>query len=116
MPPTLNTYERRIAIDTDGTVWFGEFQKGKIGRFDPKTEKFQEYDVPGGVDSFPYAIGIGADHSVWYSSYYLDVIGGSIPSPGKFWNIPSRIPKTRSANSFQIPREGCGTARHRTTK
>ena len=60
MPPTTESYERRIAIDADGTVWFGEFQKGKIGRFDPKTETFKEYDVPGGIDSFPYAIGIAA--------------------------------------------------------
>ena len=45
MPPTLNTYERRIVVDSDGTVWFGEFQKGKIGRFDPKTQSFKEYDV-----------------------------------------------------------------------
>jgi virginiamycin B lyase len=88
MPPTLNTYERRIAIDTDGTVWFGEFQKGKIGRFDPKTEAFKEYDVPGGVDAFPYAIGIGADHSIWYSSYYLDVIGRLDPKTGKIIEYP----------------------------
>jgi virginiamycin B lyase len=37
MPPTLNTYERRIAVDSDGRVWLGEFKKGNIGRFDPKT-------------------------------------------------------------------------------
>ena len=88
MPPTLNSYERRIAVDTDGTVWFGEFQKGKIGRFDPKTETFKEYDVPGRVDSFPYAIGIGTDHSVWYSSYYLDVIGRLDPKTGKIVEYP----------------------------
>jgi virginiamycin B lyase len=88
MPPTLNTYERRIAVDTDGTVWFGEFQKGKIGRFDPKTETFKEYDVPGGADAFPYAIGIAADHSIWYSSYYLDVIGRLDPKTGKIVEYP----------------------------
>jgi virginiamycin B lyase len=88
MPPTLNSYERRIAVDSDGTVWFGEFQKGKIGRFDPKTQAFKEYDVPGGVDSFPYAIGIAADHSVWYSSYYLDVVGRLDPKSGKIVEYP----------------------------
>jgi virginiamycin B lyase len=88
MPPTLNTYERRIAVDSDGTVWFGEFQKGKIGHFDPKTETFKEFDVPGGVDAFPYAIGIGADHGIWYSSYYLDVIGRLDPKTGKIVEYP----------------------------
>jgi len=88
MPPTLNSYERRIALDSDGTVWFGEFQKGKIGRFDPKTQAFKEYDVPGGIDSFPYAIGIAADHSIWYSSYYLDVVGRLDPKTGKIVEYP----------------------------
>ena len=73
-PPTPKGYERRIAIDPEGIVWFGEYQTGKIGRFDPKTEKFKEYDLPGGADTFPYAIVIGADHGIWYSSYYEDVI------------------------------------------
>ena len=88
LPPTHDSYERRLAIDSDGIVWFGEFQKGKIGRFDPKTQAFKEYDVPGGIDSFPYAIGIGADHSVWYSSYYLDVIGRLDPKTGKILEYP----------------------------
>ena len=88
MPPTLNSYERRLAIDTDGVVWFGEFQKGKIGRFDPKTQAFKEYGVPGGVDSFPYAIAVAADHGVWYSSYYLDVIGRLDPNTGKIVEYP----------------------------
>ena len=88
MPPTLNSYERRLAIDADGVIWFGEFQKGKIGRFDPKTQAFKEYDVPGGVESFPYAIGIGADHGIWYSSYYLDVIGRLDPNTGKIVEYP----------------------------
>jgi virginiamycin B lyase len=88
MPPTLNTYERRIAVDTDGTVWFGEYQKGKIGRFDPKTETFKEYDCPGGVEVFPYALGIGADHGIWYSSYYFDVIGRLDPKTGTITEYP----------------------------
>ena len=46
MPPTLNTYERRIRIDTDGTVWFGEYQKGKIGHFDPKTQNLRNMICP----------------------------------------------------------------------
>jgi virginiamycin B lyase len=88
MPPTLETYERRITLDSDGAVWFGEFRAGKIGRFDPKTQTFKEYDLPGGALTFPYALGIGADHSIWYSSYYLDVIGRLDPKTGKVLEYP----------------------------
>ena len=39
--PTANGRPRRIQVDTDGIVWFAEFDAGKIGRFDPKTETLQ---------------------------------------------------------------------------
>jgi virginiamycin B lyase len=45
--PTANARPRRIQVDTDGMVWFAEFDAGKIGRFDPKTETFKEYQLPG---------------------------------------------------------------------
>ena len=38
--------------------------------------------------TFPYALGIGADHSIWYSSYYLDVIGRLDPKTGKVVEYP----------------------------
>ena len=78
-----NIFNRRINVDTDGTVWFAEFNLGKIVRFDPKTEEFKEVQVPGppaspGVEytsggkvthfGTPYAISIDPDHNVWYSS------------------------------------------------
>jgi len=44
--------------------------------------------VPGGLDSFPYALAIGTDHSIWYSSYYLDVIGHLDPKTGKIVEYP----------------------------
>ena len=75
-------------MDTDGTVWFGEFRAGKIGRFDPKTQTFKEYDLPGGAQVFPYALAIGADRSIWYSSYYMDVIGRLDPQTGKVVEYP----------------------------
>jgi streptogramin lyase len=44
--------------------------------------------VPGGADAFPYALAIAADHNVWYSSYYLDVIGRLDPNTGKITEYP----------------------------
>jgi len=82
-PPTSGGYERRLAIDSEGVVWFGEYQTGKIARFDPRSEQFKEYDLPGGSDTFPYAIAIGSDHGIWYSSYYEDIVGRLDPATGK---------------------------------
>jgi virginiamycin B lyase len=87
-PPTPGTYERRIQVDPEGMVWFGEFRAGKIGRFDPKTQTFKEYDLPGGALNFPYALAVGADRCIWYSSYYLDTIGRLDPKTGKITEYP----------------------------
>ena len=59
-PPTQGT-PQRLAIDSDGIVWFGERTGNKIGRFDPKTETFKEYPLPGPAAT-PYAIIVGKDN------------------------------------------------------
>ena len=53
--PTPDAWPRRIQVADDGTIWFAEFgespstltQTGKIAHFDPKTETFKEYTLPG---------------------------------------------------------------------
>jgi virginiamycin B lyase len=86
-PPTATGFPRRIQVDTDGTVWFAEFQGGKIGQFDPKAERFKEFQLPGEKPT-PYALGIDADHKVWYSSEWMDVIGRLDPKTGEVVEFP----------------------------
>ena len=40
---------------------------GKIAQFDPQTETFKEFPLPG-PEATPYALGIGSNHTLWYSS------------------------------------------------
>ncbi len=35
-PPTPGCFPRRMEIDSDGIVWFGEYNAGKLGRFAPR--------------------------------------------------------------------------------
>jgi len=88
-PPTADGRPRRIQIDSDGMVWFGEFEAGKLGRFDPKTETFKEFPLPGpSADATPYALGIDRNHTIWYSSEHLDVIGNLDPKTGRVTEYP----------------------------
>ncbi len=87
MPQGKSIFNRRIAIDTEGIVWFAEYNTGKIASFDPKTEKFKEYQLPGG-DPTPYALGIQKDHSIWYSSEDMDHLGRLDPQTGKITLYP----------------------------
>ncbi len=86
-PPSANDGPRRIAIDSQGIVWFGDNTGGRIGRFDPKTEAFKEYPLPGARPS-PYGFGIGKDDVLWYSSEYMDVIGRMDPKTGQVTEYP----------------------------
>ena len=58
-----------------------------MGRFDPKTETFKEYDLPGPQPT-PYGLGIDASHNIWYSSYFMDVLGRLDSKTGKVTEYP----------------------------
>jgi virginiamycin B lyase len=77
-PPTKGK-PQRLALDKDGNVWFTERQGNKLGRFDPKTESFKEFPLPG-AEASPYAIGIDRDGMIWYSSQEQDTLGRFDPN------------------------------------
>jgi virginiamycin B lyase len=85
-PPTKGE-PRRIQVASDGSVWFGEYFSGKVAHFDPKTETFKEYKLPGARPS-PYALGIDKNEKIWYASYYMDQLGCLDPKTGNVTVYP----------------------------
>jgi virginiamycin B lyase len=85
-PPTKGK-PQRLVVDSDGVVWFSERRGNKIGRFDPKTEAFKEFPLPG-PEASPYAIGIDRDHMIWYSSHEQDTLGRLDPKTGEVVEYP----------------------------
>jgi virginiamycin B lyase len=98
-PPTAGL-PRRIQAAPDGIIWFAEFGAGKIGRFDPKTETFREYPLPG-AEPTPYALGIARDGNVWFSSEQMDFIGCLDPKTGKVTQYP--FPHSENAMREFLP-------------
>ena len=76
----------RITVDSQGVVWF-DFAGTKIGRFDPKTEAFKEYELPPPAPS-PYAIATDKQGQVWYSNTNTDEIGRLDPATGHVTVFP----------------------------
>jgi len=76
-----------IQVDDDGIVWFSERRGGKIGRFDPKTETFREFQLPGPEPS-PYALGLDRNGMVWYASHEQDTLGRLNPKTGAVTEYP----------------------------
>src|SRR5437588_3252711 len=85
-PPT-HGMPQRLDLDSNGIVYFSERQGSKIGRFDPKTETFKEYPLPGPAGT-PYAIAVDKDDTVWYNSNDQDTIGRLDPNTGKIVEYP----------------------------
>lgn len=55
---------RRIAITSDGQIWFGDY-RGFLNHLDPKTGKFTEYPMPSGPASQPYAHAQDDQDRIW---------------------------------------------------
>jgi virginiamycin B lyase len=85
-PPTKGK-PQRLQVDDDGVVYFSERVGGKIGRFDPETETFKEFQLPGPSPS-PYAIAIDKNHMIWYSSHEQDTLNRLDPKTGEVTEYP----------------------------
>ena len=58
-----------VAVDSKDVVYFCELNGGKVGRFDPKTEKFTEWTTPT-PDSGPRRLDIDAQDRLWFAEFY----------------------------------------------
>ena len=91
-PPTPAQGARRIMPDPrTGIVWFTEFNAGKIGSFDPQTEKFAEYPIAT-PNAQPYAIFVDGQAGVWFSEFAANKLGRLDAGTGRIeeWELPSR--------------------------
>jgi virginiamycin B lyase len=83
---------RRIGISSDDAIWFSDYSRGSLGRFDPKTGTTREWPSPGGPGSQPYGITV-LDDIVWYSESGVrpNTLVRFDPKSQKFqtWPIPS---------------------------
>ena len=58
---------RRLAITKDDIIYYSDFARSYLGRFDTHTGQQKEWPSPGGSDSEPYGIAITPDGAVWYA-------------------------------------------------
>jgi virginiamycin B lyase len=99
--PTPGSWPRRLKIDAQGNVWSCEYESGKIARFDPRTETFKEYALPGGRPT-PYALVIDKNTGhLWFSSMEMDTISELDPATGKITLYPFLFPENGMRDFFQ---------------
>jgi virginiamycin B lyase len=108
--PRPEARPRRLVVTSDGMVWYGDYAKGYLGRYDPKTGAVREWPMPAGEASLPYAMTVDDKDRIWLveTGVRPNRLAGFDPGQGAFFAtvaIPSGAgsvrhmvfdPKTRS--------------------
>lgn len=63
---------RRLDVTSDGNVWYGDYASGYIGRYNPETDDFDEWEMPDGDSSRPYAVLKDHKDRIWFSASGLE--------------------------------------------
>lgn len=63
--PNEDTRPRRLAQASDGTIWYGDYSRGYAGSYHPETGEFNEWPLPSGGKSRPYAVTIDKNDIFW---------------------------------------------------
>lgn len=86
-PPTKDQGARRLWPDSSGRLWFTEWNAGKLGMYNPVTDKWKEWQLPGQTPQ-PYAIFVDDKDIVWLSDFGSNAIVRFDPSLEKFQSFP----------------------------
>jgi virginiamycin B lyase len=87
--PTNNSGPNAIVAGPNGTMWFTEFEAGKIGEFFVSNESFREFTIPAKT-SWPDSLAIDQFGTIWFSDYFS----------GKVWSLNTT---SGAFEAYQIP-------------
>ena len=90
--PNAESRPRRIAIAPGDVIWYGDYSRGYLGRYDTKTKQTKEWPSPSGPQSQPYGITV-INGIVWYNESAIrpNTLVRFDPRTEKFqsWIIPA---------------------------
>ena len=99
--PDANARPRRIGVTSDGNVYYVDYARGMLGRYDPSGKTFDEWQMPSGSSARPYGMAIDARDNVWFVE--------TGPSPNNFVGFH---PPTETFFSLTAIPSGAGSVRH----
>jgi virginiamycin B lyase len=87
-PPTPNAGTRRVWADSTGRLWVSYWNAGKVAVYDPATNAWREWDLPGGSNQ-AYSMYVDELDAVWLSDFGANAIVRFDPSTETFRSFPS---------------------------
>jgi virginiamycin B lyase len=82
-PPTPDQGARRIWSDSHGRLWISEWNAGKLALYNPASDKWQEWRLPGS-NPMPYAVYVDNHDMVWLSDFGANALVKFDPTNQKF--------------------------------
>jgi virginiamycin B lyase len=86
-PPTPNQGARRVWSDSEGRIWVSEWDAGRLGMYDPSSETWQEWELPG-TNPRPYAVYVDVLDDVWLSDFSANALVRFDPDTETFEVFP----------------------------
>lgn len=99
--PNEDARPRRLAQTSDGSIWYGDYARGYIGQYNPEDESFEEWEMPSGEDSRPYAVTVDNQDRIWLVETGVN--------PNMFVGFDTEAKKFVSETEIE---SGGGTVRH----
>ena len=97
------TRNRRIAITSDDKIFYVDYARGYVGKFDPATKKVTEWLLPGGEKSLPYGMTSDDRDRIWIAETgsQPNRLVGFDPKTEKFFSITD-IPGDRNTVRYMV--------------
>ncbi len=92
---------RRLDVTSDGNVWYGDFSSGYIGRYNPTDGSVEEWEMPDGDVSRPYAVLADDKDRIWLTASGLN--------PNKLVGFDTR---TKEFVASEVVETGMGSIRN----
>ena len=87
-PPTPVQGARRVWSDSRGRLWVSEWNAGQVGLYDPSTEEWREWRLPGN-DPRPYSVYVDERDAVWLTDFGANAIVRFDPETEQFIAFPN---------------------------
>ena len=107
-PPTAQQGARRVWSDSTGRIWVSEWNAGQLAVFDPATEKWREWRLPGPSPQ-AYAVYVDDRDQVWVSDFGANALVRFDPTTNLYRVCAARSCVQCSPDS-RAPGRGVGAA------
>jgi virginiamycin B lyase len=86
-PPTAGQGTRRVWSDSLGRIWSSQWDAGQVAVYDPATDTWQEWRLPGDSPQ-PYAVFVDDRDVVWLSDFGANALVRFDPATQGFTPLP----------------------------